>query len=277
MISCMLLLAFALAASASHASDVEHFTASANGKLTIGADGRVLDVEVEGANGGRLGRPVAKAFEEHIRNWRFEPITQDGMPVNVVGHMKLSLVATRVRGEKEAVFGIRKVWFLDPPKTRAGSPGASPAHRMPAPSYPKEPMSEGVGAEVMLALKLGPDGRATEVATQSLSLLGNISSQENIRRRHARVLRHSAENAGKRWTFEGFADGEVVLVPVRYHPGFDSAWLHTVALNVDVPLWVLARMADETAVRFDGGGQPLSTQIKLDTPLVDPITPAAGG
>lgn len=277
MISRMLLLALALASSASLASDVEHFTASANGKLTVGADGRVLEVEVEGAHGRRLGAEVAKAIEDQIRRWRFAPPMQDGKPVSLDGRMRLTLVATRTRGEEGARFGIRKVRFLEPQEKVAGASGSTPAHHTPAPSYPQEVGAAGVGAEVMLALRIGPDGRASEVATQSLSLLGNLASQENIHRRQARILRHAAETAGKRWTFEGFPEGQVVLVPLRFIPGSDSAWMRTVAVRVNVPLWVLASMADQTAVSFDDDGQRLSTRITLETPLADPIAPAAGG
>jgi hypothetical protein len=271
------LLALALAASPLQAAELEYFTASASGKLTIGADGSVLDVEVTGDRKQKLGKAVEEGFEERIRTWRFEPVTEDGKPVNVIGHMRLSLVAAREKGASEASFGIRQVWFLDPPGTAEGAAGASARHHLPPPIYPRAPMSEGVGAEVMLALKLGASGEVVETGTQSLALTGNVPSGETLRGRHARTLARSAENVSKSWKFEGFEEGSVVLVPVRYSPNFDNAWVRTVAVPTDVPLWVLAREADKTAVKFDGSGQRLSTRIKLETPLADPIDPTAGG
>lgn len=276
MIKPTLLLALALASSASHAGEAEYFTAGATGKLTIGADGSVLDVDLRSSGAtGRLGKAVIDAYEERIRAWRFEPVTEDGRPVNVTGHMQLSLAAKRVPGEPEAAFGIRRVTFLDPPSMGAGAPGPRPRHRMTSPVYPKAPGLEGVGAEVMLALRLDARGAVSAVGTRALALLGNVPDGESTRQRyarerHARTFRHSAEGVAKSWRLQGFSEGDVVMVPVLYSPGGTSAWLRTVDMAIDVPVWIRAREADKTAVRLDGSGEPLSTRIKLETELDDP-------
>jgi len=276
MIRITLLLALALAATASHANQSEYFTAGATGKLTIGADGSVVDVDLRSSGSeGRLGKAVIEGYEERIRAWRFEPMTEGGTPVNVTGHMKLSLAAKRVPGEREAAFGIRKVWFLDPPSTAAGASAASPRHRMPLPVYPRTAWAERVGAEVLLALRIDAGGAVSEVGTRALALLGNVpegesSRQRLARERHAGTFRQSAENIAKSWRFQGIEEGRVILVPLRYLPGGTSAWVRTVDMAVDVPLWIIASEADNTALRLDGSGEPLSTRIKLETELDDP-------
>jgi len=274
MIRLATLLAAVLATSASHASQVEHFTAAATGKLTIGADGSVLDVELAGTGPGGLGKSLEEGFKEHIRAWRFEPVIEDGKPVNAIGHMRLSLVATRVKGAKEATLGVRRVWFMDPPSTKAGTPGASPVRHMPPPVYPQMATSQGIGAEVTLALRIGAEGSVAEVGTYSLALTGNVPSKASTRERYARSLRQSAERAARDWNLAGLEEGAVVLAPVRYSLRGVPTWSLTVAVPTQAPAWAVSSRADKTALALSDRGQSVSTRIKLSTALEDPVDPA---
>src|SRR5688500_9165807 len=145
-----------LAASAvAHAADVETFVAETSGSIVLAADGRVVSVELDGAD--VLGAETIADYEELVGGWQVKPVVRDGRPVAARGHLRLSLVAQREPGSDRATLGVRNAWFVDPPRTPRTEAGSATAS-LPPPVYPRGPMSAGVGAEVMLLLQLAEDG-----------------------------------------------------------------------------------------------------------------------
>lgn len=258
-----LMLSLLLAASPVLAAtpDVQVYTARAEGSLTIGADGRVLDVEL--SSDGSLGTGVLDGYEERIRAWRFEPIVEDGQPVNAKGLMQLSLVAAREKGNRTATFGIRSVRFMDPePK----SPYAEGTRWVP-PSYPMNALKAGVDADVMLVLKLDGQGRVLSAATEQLALRG-VSTRQPHQANLAAQFRRSAEQAAVKWTIAGQPEGQLVRVPVKYNTGrWDTGWAPTAIQPVELPEWAVLELTAEQATELNANGVATAEQFKLLTPL----------
>lgn len=258
-----LLLSLLLAASPTLAAspDVQLYTARAEGSLTIGADGSVLDVEL--ASDANLGTGVLEGYEERVRGWRFEPIIQDGRPVNARGRLQLSLVAARERGNDTATFAIRGVQFLDPP----GATSESGRSFLAAPSYPTNALRAGVGAEVMLLLKLDAQGRVQSATTEQLALLG-VFARQSHQANYAAQFRRSAERVALQWSITGQPDGQVVRVPVRYTTDrWSGGWAPTTVQPVELPEWAVLAMATQQATDLSAGGVATAAQFKLLTPL----------
>lgn len=241
--------------------DVQVYTARAQGSLTIGADGRVLDVELSSES--NLGTGVLDGYEERIRTWRFEPIVENGQPVNAKGLMQLSLVAAREKGNETATFGIRGVQFMDPP-------GASPVaqgHRLAQPTYPANALRAGTGARVMVLVKIDGEGRPTKVTTERLELLG-VATRQSHQGNLATQFRRSAEQVAAKWVFNGHAEGELLRVPVWYTTEqWSTGWAPTTIQAIDLPEWAQLELAKEQATDLVAGGAATAEQFKLLTPL----------
>ena len=259
----MLLLALLLAFSPAMADspEVQLFTARAEGSLTIGPDGRVVDVAL--ASPGRLGEGVLEGYEERIRAWRFEPILEDGRPVTAKGQLQLSLVAAHGKGDRGASFGIRSVRFLDPPGTAVYAEGS----RWVPPGYPAKALEVGVDAELVLVLKLDAQGRAAFAATEQLALRGVLVGQAK-QPRLAEQFRRSAEKAVSQWVITGHPDGAVVRVPVSFSSGrWDKGWVPTAFTPIELPEWAALALTAEQATELGASGVATAPQFKLLTPL----------
>ncbi len=255
---CVLLAASPVLAAA---PEVQRYTARAEGSLTIGADGRVVDVDL--SSNANLGKEVLAAYEERIRGWRFEPIVENGQPVNAKGLMQLSLVAEREKGSESAAFAIRHVWFMDPP----GTAPAADAPRLAQPSYPTNALKAGVGADVVLVLKLDAQGRVQSAATEKLDLLGVAPRQSHLSGLVAQ-FRRSAEKAAVGWTIPGQPEGVLVRVPVRYVTDrWASGWAPTAMQVVELPEWAVLELAAAQARDLSAAGMATAQQFKLLTPL----------
>ena len=258
-----LLLSLLLVAAPAFADDanLQHYTARAEGSLTIGTDGRVLDVELAGDE--NLGKDVIAGYKERIRAWRFEPVIEDGKPVVAKGLMQLALVAEREKGVDSAKFGIRHVQFMDPP----GAPSPVTATKLTPPSYPSSALRDGVGAEVGMVLQLDAQGGVVSAAVERMELLGVTRRQGHLAN-HEAQFRRSAERIAKEWKFDVTPGQDVVRVPVRYAPPqYAAGWVPTVFRPVTLPEWVQLRNDTAQALELSAGGLALSTQIKLLTPL----------
>jgi hypothetical protein len=262
----LLILLLAMAAPAlAEPPRLDLYTARAEGSLTIGTDGRVLEVAL--TSEAELGDGVLAGFEQRIRAWRFEPIIEDGKPVNVKGTMYLGLVAAQEVGSATVTYGIRHVQFLDPPGASSDPRGMS---RMVQPKYPTDAVRVGVGADVGLLVKVGEGGQVEAVTAERLALLG-ISSRQPRQERLARQFRESAEGVARKWVFAGHAPGEVVRVPIRYTSAKRGSapigWIQTVPQHIELPEWAQIQRVAEEATDLSATGVALSTQIRLLTPL----------
>lgn len=266
-----LLLALAAVAPA-HAAEapLEVYTTTADGSLTIGANGEVLAVELK--SGGNLGTGVLEGFEQRIRAWRFEPITEDGRPVNAVGRMHLVLVAAKRRGESTATFGINRVQFLDPPGATPGPAGDAMRPDMPPPRYPNEALRAGRGARLELLVRVDAEGRPTDVAVERLMMFGGASADARL----AGKFRSATEAAVRKWRIPGQAPGGVVSVPVTFRMSGEG-WVRTVAMQTEMPAWAVMERQSGDAVAVGEGGAKSAEAIRLLTPLDEMAEAADGG
>lgn len=256
-------LVLGLAAAQAQASSTDVFVLGVEGSLTVGADGSVIDVKLDSQ--AALGPDAARGYEEHIRGWRFEPVVEDGKPVNAVARMKLSLVAVRKSGAREATFGIRRVWFTDPP-TMAAESSAKP--KLDRPRYPSGPVRAGVGAKLELLVRLDGEGRVSDVATESMMLLG--SAPGTRKGKFSANFRDAAEKAARNWVIPGYEEGALVIVPVSFWPTQKAdSWQQVYPGVVDPPAWVAAARAEKDAIDLVASGERTSSRLRLLTPLAD--------
>lgn len=260
----ILLLAwlFLLAMPAISAEGPRHFQAQLSGELTIAPDGSVADVRFERADW--MAAPVRAGYEQQVRAWRFEPIIEDGKPVRAVGRMHLKLAAMRDDQANRAEFLIQGVRFLDPVTTDAPAMSANLAR---APGYPRDAAHAGIGANVHVALKLGPDGVPELLGVNEIELFG--AAPGFAAGKMASRFEKSTLAAAKHWRFPGYEEGSVVYVPVRYSPpGWSNeGWIPVHPVAHEVPAWLVAEAAGGQAVELADNGEAVSKRLRLTTPL----------
>jgi hypothetical protein len=239
---------------------VQLYTARAEGSLTIGADGRVLDVEL--SSDVNLGKEVLAGYEQRIRAWRFEPILENGRPVNAKGLMHLSLVAAREEGSDAATFAIRRVQFLDPPDA-AADPGEA---RLKPPPYPMNAYRAGAGADLVLVIKLDAQGKVLSAATETLELLGVGAKQPHQKNLAAQFSRVAERTAGS-WIIPGQEPDAVVRVPVRFSTERMAGWSPIAPQPLQLPEWAVLELATEQVTELSASGMAAAEQFKLLTPL----------
>lgn len=255
----LLLGAAAASAPAVAKDELEIFTAYTRGELTIDPEGRVVDLAV---NRKQLGDVVMQGFEERIRQWRFEPIIENGQQVRAKAYMALHLVAIRQPGVDGVRLAFENVQFTDP-LTQAA---ARVSHHLAQPRYPTDEAMRGIGAEVKLILRLDAEGRVAEVATESVDLFGDdVGSRAG---RHAGNFSRASEKIAAKWRMPGH-EGNVVIVPVRYSPpgAHGERWIRTHSVPVDVPAWVTLEKSSDEVVTLGAGGAESSERWKLLTSL----------
>jgi hypothetical protein len=265
-------LALLLCLDTAHAAEAarEYFAANATGVITVGPDGSVQAVEITAPG---LGQAVEDGFEATIRGWRFAPVLVDGQPATAKGHMDLSLLAQRAPGSEQTEVSIRNVCFVDSPGFAGNVSHDRNAHLQP-PQYPRRALQQGLGAEVHLLLRIGEQGRVTDVATEKLFLKGMRVGQKNQQSRQAGEFQSAAEGAARTWTFADHAPGDTVRVPVQFVLG-NRGWARIHPIAIAVPAWASpATLAADAPAELDASGQAVSDRLKLVTPLHDPF---AGG
>jgi hypothetical protein len=241
-------------------AELEVYTAATTGELTIDGEGRVVDVSVDHKS---LGDEVMRGYEQQMRQWRFEPIIENGQPVRAKAFMSLRLVAIRQPGVDGVRLAFESVQFRDPPSHDAGQ---KISNGLAAPRYPSEEVARGIGAQVSLMLRLDDEGRVAEVATQSVDLYGeDVGTKPS---RHAANFIRVSEKVTAGWRIPQYK-GQVVTVPVRYHPpgARGERWIRTRSVAVDVPAWVTLEQSEDAVVNLGPGGSRSSERWKLLTPL----------
>ncbi len=260
-VAAVLLMVVALASTPASASErLEVYTARTTGELVIDTEGRVVELSLEHK---ALGDEVMKGFENQIRQWRFEPILQEGSPVSAKALMALDMVVIRQPGVDGLRLGFEQVQFKDPAQWQSDeklSRGLKP------PRYPREAGERSIGARVNLLLRLDEAGRVTHAAAESVKLLGDELG--NAPARNARLFSRAAERAAADWQIPGI-EGGVVVVPVSFMPYNyrGERWIRTRGMPVEAPAWVAIERASKEVIALGDGGTQSSERWKLLTPL----------
>lgn len=245
------------------AADKARFTAEVEGRITIGTDGRVVDVQLEDADW--MGQPVLEGYLLKIRGWRFEPVVEDGKPINATSPMRLRLAAVRDDAAKTAHFAIEQAWFPDPAQSRE-----LPEGMKHFPVYPTDAARNGVGAVVILVARVDAEGVPEEMGVEYLHLVG--SNPGNHAKHLGRQFVQATEAAARRWRIPGADARGLVRIPVKYTPPASSSpragWEPVYPVPHQAPAWIAKATAAEAPVlELAANGTPASPKLRLLTAL----------
>lgn len=179
----------------------------AEGELHIATDGHVTDYQLKSA----LAPAVAELVDHKVRSWHFEPIVIDGQPVAARTALHLDLSASPS--------GSKDTYTLRIANVRFGEPRASAG--MKPPRYPQEAVRVGLGARVLVSVRVDEAGNVIDVQPYQTNLNARPSSE--VEAKHWReVFERASVAAIKNWHFElsetvdGKPLGTTVIVPFAF-------------------------------------------------------------
>lgn len=240
----------------------------ASGTIEIGPDGRVFDHQLDKSQPGAIGQALARSIEQ----WRFEPILVDGKPVIAKTSMRLAIEALPIADDNYQL-SIRGVWFGEPRRS---------AHDMMPPRYPRDAVSAGIGAKVVLVLQMDEKGEVQRVHVEQVNLDRVARSDFDADRWRDSFAKTSLATAS-RWKFDiteviaGEPIGTTVRVPVTFNltsgssrRGVDNTW-HSYLPGPRVPApWIVdtAVASQPPGSLKDGEVRALDSRFKLKNDLV---------
>lgn len=230
-----LMAACCVAAATEPDADAEVHRLGLSGRIQIDAEGQVVDYRIRQS----LRPALRQLIDRGIRDLRFEPLADDGNPVAASTPMHLGFVFEphgddyRVRLESAHFGGFEHVGI--------------------SPRYPEAALRDGVGADVLVAVRVGADGHVLEAAA--------------IRTRLSREG-SSAQQAAWRNQFEASA-----LRALRGHRFEDSDELH-LAVEQTVLLPVKYTVTDTWATFHPAPQRPIPWTIDTDGEAEDSIIAA---
>lgn len=183
------------------------------GTIEVAADGSVHDYTLETG----LKPSVKDLVGRTVRSWRFEPILVDGKPVIATTRMLLQLEAL-LRND---------TYVLRVADVNFGTSAADKANK--APRYPLRASGSGVGAKVLLLLKLDATGKVAQVHVEQVSLSKQLNElrQGWLVKQFAKVSREAA--ADWRYHVSEIVDGEpigiVMRVPIEFSVSGHGDWI----------------------------------------------------
>ncbi len=234
----------------------DRFEMTARGTLVVEPDGRVSEVELD------MPMPAREPYLEAIARWTFKPVEVDGRVVRAKAHFALDAVGEIAPGSENVRFAIEDVRFLDPPGTPSGSVLRSDFR---PPAYPPEAAREGVGAKILVLLRVDDEGRVLDAAVDRMQLGASLIRDPGRASAHARRLARATLRAASEWVVrdpEAIARGSVV-VPVTFAPPQIpfNGWQPRIPVEVTSLPWMLP-VRGEAIVMGPSGERP-STAFRL--------------
>ena len=191
-----------------------------NGWVDFGTAGHVEDYRID----TRLDDSLRAALDGAVRKWKFEPVRVDGVARRATTRMRVTLTAhpaadgTRVRVDNV----IFPAGAGDVATRIDGRPEPITGKILRPPVYPVELMMQHVSGATLLAILVGPDGRAADVLAVQ-SMLFDVRGSKSDLRKGIRGLERAAIDAAKSWSFNLPAsdkpravDEMIVTVPVEF-------------------------------------------------------------
>lgn len=261
---CAALLAFTVQA---HAQSTKPAPAKVEldvmGELTIDPQGAVSAFSAAPS----VPAPVAKIVQDAVKHWRFEPVLQDGKPVEKNTQMFLFL--TGEPGEGGYRLRVERVQF-----------GFTRGIRdFKARAVPKEAMAQRIGAEVLVAVQIDSAGNVLDASPLRSRLVPGVRNE-----RVAKKLRASFENtvvsSMKQSKFEPAdpAQGSAATAMITNmsfsmtgQPNVAAIWTQADAAvtSTGIPGWLHGSMQDGTLDRVRDGHQiAIDGGPKLQTDVV---------
>jgi hypothetical protein len=209
------LLSTTLSCLAHAAKPLTTFEANLNGHIDIAPDGTVKDYSLAPS---LSQQPLKDALDRRIRSWRFEPVTDQGHPIIARILLTARLQVDRNPANKDMAISLSKVRFYDP---QAQDSSGKAMKSLRPPEYPECAICSGIGANVLLLLKLDENGRVIEMGVREMELLVTGPLEPIEAAKWARQFRTSALGGAHGWIFppasrENCGQPCLVEVPIRY-------------------------------------------------------------
>ncbi len=184
------------------------FEMKVRGDIEIDTEGHVRSQQLK----GEFSPAVAQLIENNVRSWHFEPIQVDGRPVIARTRVSLLLEATPLEGGSYRLKVLNLIF---------GAPES--LYALAPPRYPEQAGRAGLGAKVIMLLKLDADGNVvdTHAIQTSLSATGN----ERFARKWRLQFEKASAMAARRWKFNpaekinGTNIDSTVRVPIVFSMG----------------------------------------------------------
>jgi hypothetical protein len=234
-----------------------------SGELALDAEGRVVSVKLDHKD---LGAELMSGFERQIREWRFEPVLEDGKAVSTRASVQLDMRVRKTSTDAPATLTIRNVYFGELPTGDGAGLSEAEARasgvHLPRPPYPWAPMKEGVGGQVWLLVRVGADGGVTEAAIHAAELR-TVTLTPRRQKHHMRAFALAAQNAAKDWKLHGY-ENLIVMVPVKFAlPGEDNRnWVRVQEVELEKPP---VAMYDDVVLQLNEAGDSGSDRFRLLT------------
>jgi hypothetical protein len=234
----------------------------ADGEVQIAPDGHVSDYRLQ----SKLGPTLSALVDGDVRGWRFDPILIDGKPVVAKTAMHIRLKA-QPRGEPDDyAVQILSVSFGGPQRSSGMRP----------PKYPEAAVRVGIGAKVLLSLRLDETGKVIEIQPYQTSLNRRAASEaeaEHWRREFEKV----SVAAARTWhydlseTVNGKPIGTSAMAPIVFslngigmHAPTPGEWTAYLPGPVHPAPWVnSARVASADDLASTPDGQALSMDSRF--------------
>jgi len=233
-----------------------------NGEIGIDPAGAVFDYRID----TELTPAVKALVERSVRQWTFEPVLRDGKATHAKARLHLTLIARRMaEGFQLQVENVRFSGYRD-------------AVSMEPPRYPKQAAINGVGGDVLVAVRVDATGRVTDaVAVQTSWPYKKVDAR--AAEKWGALLEGASVEAARRWRFEPVdaalhAEGDTTLVvPISYRMNVDrpprEGWHYESAGPArPIPWLAPSRQAFDATGLMDGEVLALDYSVKLKTPVV---------
>lgn len=237
------------------------FEIMATGKIEIGPDGTVLSHKLK-----RNLQPAVQALiEKNIASWRFEPILADGKPVVASTKLRLSLLAEPMESG-DYQLRVQRVYFGEPERSNK---------KLSPPHFPSNALKAGLGAKVLLVLKLDGQGKVVDAFARQTSL--TMKGRENVVKRWREEFERASLLAARKWQFTpgSVVNGEpiesFVAVPVHFNVGRhrNNTWHAFVPGPVRPTPWVdESESLAQAANLKDGELMSLDSRFRLQGEIV---------
>lgn len=175
------------------------------GEIGVGPDGKVFATDIK-----TIVTPQVKdLIEKTVRGWQFEPVLVDGKP----GHVKTSMNLTLLAKKSEGGYQLQV--------ERARFYSARSTIRMTPPRYPREPAKVGIGANVLVAVRVNAQGKVVNAVAVETSLpYRNVSAK--VVRSWGKYFEKATIEAARDWEFApartefGEVADATLIVPVTF-------------------------------------------------------------
>lgn len=213
----VLMLASSVVLAAAPAATREQVEASmlVTGTIQLDTAGKVSGFSLDKKE--KLPAGIVNLLDKFVPQWVFEPELVDGKPVNVSTDMSIRLVAKKV-DEENFSLRIRSAAFGD--RTGKREETVRALKRTP-PSYPTDLASAGVAGTVYLLVRVGRDGKVTDVIAEQVNLKA-VAGEGTMTRWRDAFANVSVKKA-RSWTFIPPTEGQdaskgfwVMRVPVVF-------------------------------------------------------------